>query len=116
MMGLKPHQVLRMRKPAFGDARAPKQWFDSATKEMSRERWYKHKMEPCLFISSRKPVDSDDPREVFYDNQQPFIVDSAFGLHVGDFIGGGERMNSDIDFQETVGDGITCFKDRCLTL
>ena len=40
LMGLKPDEVLRAVKPAFGDVRAPRQWNDSADKAMTqRSRW-----------------------------------------------------------------------------
>ena len=51
MMNLKPDQILRMRRPAFGDVRAPRQWHDSAQKSMKALDFQTHVLEQCLFLS-----------------------------------------------------------------
>ena len=48
MMSLQPHQILRMRKPAFGDVRAPRQWYVTADKSLQERQFYQHPLDRCL--------------------------------------------------------------------
>ena len=53
MMNLKPNQILRMRKPAFGDVRALRQWHDSAQRSMKDLSFQTQVLEQCLCILSQ---------------------------------------------------------------
>ena len=47
MMGLKENQILRMRKPAFGDVRAPRQWYTTANHAMEERTFTQHPLDGC---------------------------------------------------------------------
>ena len=53
LMGLQRGQLLRMCKPAFGDVRAPLQWYKSADRGMTDAWFVKHFLDPCLYMSFR---------------------------------------------------------------
>jgi hypothetical protein len=59
MMNLKPNQILRTRKPAFGDVRAPRQWHNSAQRSMKELNFQTHVLEQCLFLSYRKATTAE---------------------------------------------------------
>ena len=65
MIGLRDDEILRMRKPAFGDVRAPRQWNDTAVKAMLELGWIQHPLEPCLFLSARVAIDADSEFEIY---------------------------------------------------
>ena len=48
LMGLKPGQVRRMRKPAFGDVLAPNLWNKKADGTMGELGFWTHGLDPCL--------------------------------------------------------------------
>ena len=92
MMGLESDELLQMVKPAFGDSRAPRQWYNDAESTMKRFSFQKHQLEPCAFISTRTA--SADEADAYEDGQEHRLVDGIMALHVDDFIGGGEGVNS----------------------
>ncbi len=51
MMNLNPNQILRVRKPASGDAGAPRRWHDLAQRSMQDLSFETRVLEPCLFLS-----------------------------------------------------------------
>ena len=48
-LGLKANEVLRMKKPAFGDVRAPKLWNGTADSTMVGLGFAVHKLDKCLY-------------------------------------------------------------------
>ena len=92
MMGLKEEQILKMRKPAFGDVRAPRQWYTTANHAMDERTFIQHPLDGCVLLSTREATEHDDSFEVFTLEGKPQIVDGILGLHVDDFIGGGEGV------------------------
>ena len=64
-MGLQRGQLLRMCKPAFGDVRAPLQWYKSADRGMTDAWFVKHFLDPCLYMSFR-PLESNGKDDFGY--------------------------------------------------
>ncbi|CAK0861054.1 unnamed protein product [Prorocentrum cordatum] len=93
MMGLKDDEILQMLKPAFGDVRAPRQWNQTITEAMIDIGFLQHQLDRCCFLSYRIAADGDDPFLVWSaDDGQNYVLDGILGLHVDDFIGGGENL------------------------
>ena len=91
-----------MLKPAFGDVRAPRQWNQTATEAMLDIGFMQHALDKCCFLSFRRAVDADDAFLAWKaDDEQYYILDGVLGLHVDDFIGGGEQLDSERDINET---------------
>ena len=113
LMGLLPHQILKATKPAFGDVRAPRQWYDTADGVVVGDlKFYRHALDRCVFMSAREATAEDDPFLIFQDKGKSMVVDGVLGLHVDDFIGSGEGIFS-IDNLEGDYDGaFQCFRDR----
>ena len=93
-----PGQVLLMKKPAFGDVRAPKLWNNRITNSMKDKGWIQHALDPCLFMSYRKFQEGDDEHEAFEKDGEYYTIDGLAGLHVDDFLGCGEgvKWKSDV--------------------
>ena len=52
LMGLRPDQILRFRKPPFGDVRSPKLWHNTADEVQCECGFVAHRLEPCVQIST----------------------------------------------------------------
>ena len=101
MMGLRDHQVLKATKPAFGDVRAPRQWYETADRYLVEElMMIHHPLDRCIYLSTRPAQDNDDPFRVFMKDGSRFIVDGFLGLHVDDFIGSGEGIYATSDINQ----------------
>ncbi len=83
MMNLKPTQISRVRKPAFGDVRAPRQWRDSTQRSMKGLSFETHILEQCLFLSYRTA--SREEAMTFECQGVNYKLDGTAGLHVEDF-------------------------------
>ena len=93
LMDPKGQQLLRILKPAFGDAHAPKQWYATADPAGRDElSLLRHVLDRCVFLSTRAASSEDDPHHVFEAGQHA-VVDGIIGLHVDDIIGRGEGVN-----------------------
>ena len=54
LMDLKPWELLKGTKPAFGDVRAPRQWYESAKDFLINEaQFLQHPLDNCVFLSVR---------------------------------------------------------------
>ena len=113
LMGLKPFQILKATKPAFGDVRAPRQWNLSADKVMIGDlKFLRHPLDRCVYISYREAYQEDHDKEVFQMNGKQCIVDGLLGLHVDDYIGGGEAINGKHDVEGEYDGNFSTFRDR----
>ncbi|CAK0792453.1 unnamed protein product [Prorocentrum cordatum] len=116
MMGLKDDEILQMLKPAFGDVRAPRQWNQTITEAMIEIGFLQHQLDRCCFLSYRIAADGDDPFLVWSaDDGQSYVLDGILGLHVDDFIGGGENLECEADLTDKQAYEGT-FLDRVQTL
>ena len=101
MMGLRDHQVLKATKPAFGDVRTPKQFYETADRYLVEKlMMIHHPLDRCIYLSTRPAQDNDDPFRVFMKDGNRFIVDGFLGLHVDDFIGSGEGIHATSDINQ----------------
>ena len=92
---LKPWQIMKACKPAFGDVRAPRQWNNTANEYLLHElNLMAHPLDRCVYLSLRQAADGDDPFCVFNYNGMKCVVDGILGLHVDDFIGAGEGVTT----------------------
>ncbi len=89
---MKTGQVLLMKKPAFGDVRAPKLWNNRITNSMKEKGWVQHALDPCLFLSYGNFQEGDDEREAFEKDGMYYVLGGIAGLHVDDFLGCGEGV------------------------
>ena len=116
MMGLRDHQVLKATKPAFGDIRAPRQWYQTADHYLIEELlMIHHPVDRCIYLSTRAATKDDPPFQVFHNkDNEALIVDGHLGLHVDDFIGAGEGINSpnNVKVDETQEEIPNCFAAR----
>ena len=113
LMGLQQHQILKATKPAFGDVRAPRQWFDTADSYLVNNlKLVSHPLDRCLYMSLRKATQDDDPFPTFEMHNDWWIVDGVVGLHVDDFIGAGEQINALQDIQNDPAGHCPCFQHR----
>ena len=100
LMGLKHDEVLRALKPAFGDVRAPRQWNDSADKVMTQEiKMMRHPLDRCVYMSTRMTTAEDEEFCCFHYGDEIRVVDGVLGLHVDDYIGGGENVFNVADLE-----------------
>ena len=53
-----------------------------------------HPLDNCVFLSVRRAYSDDPEFQVFSHGGVPSIVDGILGLHVDDFLGCGEGVNS----------------------
>ena len=106
MCDLKPWEILKATKPAFGDVRAPKQWHDTADKVLIHDLGFiHHPLDKCLYLSLREACESDDPFCIFDHQGRRMIVDGVLGLHVDDFIGSGEMVHGKKELGQEVPEG-----------
>ena len=113
LMGLKPHQILKATKPAFGDVRAPRQWYQTADGVMiGNLKFYRHALDRCVFLSAREATIDDPEYQVFEDGGVKMVVDGVLGLHVDDYIGAGEGVMSLQDLEGEYDGSFRCFRDR----
>ena len=100
LMGLKEDEILKATKPAFGDARAPRQWSDSADSYLTQELYLmSHPLDRCVYLSLRPATAEDEEFLVFEKDEQKWIVDGLLGLRVDDFLGAGENIHCLRDLQ-----------------
>lgn len=94
LMGLKPWVLLKATKLAFGDVRAPRQWYESAREFLLEEaKFLVHPLDNCVFLSVRRAYSEDhDFRCSCW--MVCLVVDGILGLHVDDFLGCGEGVSS----------------------
>ena len=113
LMGLKHDEVLRALKPAFGDVRAPRQWNDSADKVMTQEiKMMRHPLDRCVYMSTRMTTAEDEGFCCFHYGDEIRVVDEVLGLHVDDYIGGGENVFNVADLDGDYDGQFLCFRDR----
>ena len=66
MMGLEDDECMRVLKPAFGDVRAPRFWYNTADRVARLEVLLKRNaLDKCLYLSTRLATVTDDPFRVF---------------------------------------------------
>ena len=97
LMGLQRGQLLRMCKPAFGDVRAPLQWYKPANRAMNTALFVKHFLDPCIYMSFRPLRDGETDDFGYEVDGQRLALDGILGLHVDDFVGGGEGVTCEQD-------------------
>ena len=113
LMGLKNGEVLRAMKPAFGDVRAPRQWNESADKVMTQEiKMLRHPLDRCVYMSTRLATVEDEEFCCFHFGNEMRVVDGVLGLHVDDYIGGGENVFNTTDLEGEYDGQFHCFRDR----
>lgn len=113
LMDLKPFQILKATKPAFGDVRAPRQWNTSADRVMINDlKFLRHPLDRCVYISYREAYQEDYEKEVFHMDGKTFVVDGLLGLHVDDYIGGGENVNGKHEVEGDYDGAFPTFRDR----
>ena len=113
MMGLQPHEILKATKPAFGDVRAPRQWFNTADNYLVKEVGFvSHPLDRCVYLSLREAW-QDDPEFVCFEHRgKTMVVDGVLGLHVDDFLGAGENVSALSDLQGELQVDHVCFLSR----
>ena len=87
LMNLAEDEVLKMLKSGFGDVRAPRFWYDKAARDVCQIGFARHPLDRCVLMSFNG---GDRPKSV---SQEMERLDGILGLHVDDFIGGGEGMS-----------------------
>ena len=87
LMNLAEDEVLKMLKSGFGDVRAPRLWCDKAARDLCQFGFARHPLDRCVFMSFNG---GDLPKSVSEGMER---LDGILGLHVDDFIGGGEGMS-----------------------
>ena len=113
LMDLKDFQILRILKPAFGDVRAPRQWYTTADRVNREELTFaRHKLDRCVYLSCRQAQEGDDPFRVFNKEGVAMVMDGVLGVHVDDVVGGGEHVNAKEDAQDEGPEEALCFRDR----
>ncbi|CAK0838168.1 unnamed protein product, partial [Prorocentrum cordatum] len=75
-------EILQMLKPACGDVRAPRQLNQTITKAMLEIGFLQHALDRSCFLSR---------------TTTSTVLDGVLGLHVDDFIGGGENFEREED-------------------
>eukprot|EP00435_Cladocopium_sp_Y103_P051424 s692_g16.t1 len=113
LMGLKPHEILKATKPAFGDVRAPRQWNTTADGAMVQElRFLWHPLDRCVYMSLREAVNEDEEFCCVHMGQGVFSVDGVLGLHVDDYLGAGEGVHGPHDLEGDYDGAFLTFRDR----
>ena len=98
LIDLKPWELLKATKPAFGDVRAPRQWFETADQFLVEElKFMSHPLDRCVYLSLREAVEQDDPFCCFEKDGKWWTCDGLLGLHVDDFVGAGEFVQKKAD-------------------
>ena len=117
LIGLKDYQIMKVVKPAFGDVRAPRQWYGTADRVKREElHFLRHQLDRCLYMSTRLATKDDHPYRVFQNQNERCVVDGVVGLHVDDVIGGGEHVLCKNDVMQPGPEDVQCFKDRARRL
>jgi hypothetical protein len=113
LMGLKHYELLKATKPAFGDVRAPRQWNASADGVMiNNMRFLRHPLDRCVYLSIREANQDDEEFACFNLGGSVCTVDGVMGLHVDDYLGAGEGINSPHDLEGDYDGNFNCFRDR----
>ena len=113
LMGLKPFQLLKATKPAFGDVRAPRQWNSSADGIMVNEvKFLRHPLDRCVYLNLRLTCQEDEEFTCFHVGSEMFAVDGIMGLHVDDYLGAGEGMNGTGNLEGDYDGSFASFRDR----
>ena len=113
MIGLKEDEILRILQPAFGDVRAPRQWYGTADRVMTGELTYlRHQLDRCVYLSTREATENDDSFRVFNKKGASMVVDGIIGIHVDDIMGGGESVFKKEDVNGDMTSEPACFRDR----
>ena len=75
MINLKDDEILRILKPAFGDVRAPRQWYGTADRVPAGElSFLPHQ------LSTRESTEKDDPFRIFNKKGAAMVVDGVIGM------------------------------------
>ncbi len=114
MMNLEPNQILLMRKPAFGDVRALRQWHDSGQRSMKDVSFETRMLEQCLFLSYRR-ASREEAMTSEYQGAN-FKLDGIAGLNVDDFLAAGEGATCKEDLKENHQLGPASFRGRFSSL
>ena len=77
----------RLQRLGFGDVRAPRLWYDKAARDLCQIGFALYPLDRCVFMSFNG---GDLPKSVSEGMER---LDGILGLHVDDFIGGGEGMS-----------------------
>ena len=92
-------------KPAFGDVRAPRQWYSTADSFMVNECLFVHRpLDCCLYLSLRRANETDPEFHRIHKDGEIFVVDGILGLHVDDYLGAGECIYGANDAGKSKGD------------
>ena len=76
-----------MTKPTFGGVQGPRQWNDTADKTLIQDLvLLKHEIDGYIYISIRLATEFDHDFTIFKIDNQSYIVDGFFGIHVDDII------------------------------
>ena len=78
MIGWKLGQVLRMKKPAFEDDRAPELWNKNANNTVGKLDFRTQRLDNCLYLSVRQATEMEDKFVVIQEDEQRHMVD---GIH-----------------------------------
>ena len=112
-IGLRDDEIMKVLKPAFGDVRAPRQWYATADRVITQELGLvRHQLDRCIYLSTRHAQDGDDSYRVFNQQGAAYVLDGIFGIHVDDIVGGGEKVWSKEDTMQAGVDEPSCFLDR----
>ena len=115
LMGLKHYELLKATKPAFGDVRAPRQWNASADGVMINNcnmKFLRHPLDRCVYLSIREANQDDEEFACFNFGGSVCTVDDVMGLHVDDYLGAGEGINSPHDLEGDYDGSFNSFRDR----
>ena len=75
LIGVPPGTLMRLVKPIYGQADAPREWFQVAPRRLCNIGYKPHPLDKCLFL--------------LHDKEGKLV--SAIGLHVDDMLGGGDE-------------------------
>ena len=92
-----------MKKPPFGGVRSPKLWSNTVRKAMGEMHFYEHKLDACLYMSY-KAIEKATVDSFEHPDGGHYELDGILGLHVDDFIGGGEHLVKVEDLEGVVAD------------
>ena len=96
--------------------RAPRQWNETADHALTKEvGLWKHRLDGCIYLSTRLATKEDAEFEVFEHNGVMMIVDGVFGLHVDDILAAGEGVTKAEDAYEPQGEP-KCYAERLYVL
>ena len=116
-IGLRDDEIMKVLKPAFGDVRAPGQWYATADRVITQELgMVRHQLDRYMYLSLRPAQDGDDSYRVFNRQGAAYVLDGIFGIHVDDIICGGEKVWSKEDAMQAGVDEPSCFLERARCL